>query len=103
MTQMLKQIPWSKFGQYLPAISFQWPTLLWLMLLVPLTVPLYFFLLRGWKKFAMRYGILAMVRQAAATPSWKRHIPPALFLAAFTLLILAVARPSAEVSLPSTR
>ena len=34
---------------------------------------------------------------------WKRHVPPALMLGALTILILAMARPTAEVSLPSTR
>ena len=34
---------------------------------------------------------------------WRRHVPPALMLAALTLLIIAMARPTAEVSLPSTR
>ncbi len=100
---MLKKIPWSRFTDFVPGISFAWPSLLWLLLLVPMAVALYVYMLGRRKKFAMRYGNLAMVRQAAATLSWKRHIPPALFLAAFTLLILAVARPSAEVTLPSTR
>ena len=103
MTQMMKQIPWSKLTGLVPAISFQWPSLLWLLLLVPLAVAFYFYLLGRRKKLALRYGNLALVRQAAGSLNWRRHIPPALFLAAFTLLILAVARPSAEVTLPSTR
>jgi len=103
ISQMLKHVPWSKFGQYLPAISFQWPTMLWLLLLVPATVALYFYLLGRRKKLALRYGNLPLVRQAAGRMNWRRHIPPALFLAAFTLLVLAVARPSAEVTLPSSR
>ena len=34
---------------------------------------------------------------------WRRHVPPALLLAALTLLLLAIARPTALVSLPSNR
>jgi Ca-activated chloride channel family protein len=63
----------------------------------------YVFMLSRRKKLAVRYGNLAMVRQAAGALTWRRHVPPALFLLAFTLLIVAVARPTAEVSLPSNR
>jgi Ca-activated chloride channel family protein len=34
---------------------------------------------------------------------WRRHLPPALLLGALALLLLAVARPTAMVSLPSHR
>ena len=103
MMPMLKQLSWASLTKFLPAISFAWPSLLWLLLLIPLAVGLYVWLLHRRKKFAMRYGNLALVRQAAGTLSWRRHIPPALFLAALTLLIVATARPSAEMTLPSTR
>lgn len=100
---MLKQLTWSSLAKYLPAISFAWPTLLWLLLLVPLAVALYVLLLRRRRKLAVRYGNMALVRQAAGALSWRRHVPPALFLAALTLVIIAIARPTAEVTLPSTR
>jgi Ca-activated chloride channel family protein len=58
-------------------------------------------LLRRRRKGAFRYPNLALVREAAEGPSWRRHVSPALMLAAFTFLLLAMARPSAEVSLPS--
>jgi Ca-activated chloride channel family protein len=45
-----------------------------------------------------------MVKQAAAGQSqWRRHLPPALFLAAITVLLLATARPAAVVTLASQR
>src|SRR5690242_21757549 len=37
----------------------------------------------------------------AAGPGWRRHVPPALLLAALAAMILAVARPAALVTLPS--
>ena len=99
----LKHIPWSKASGLVPSISFSWPIMLWLLLLVPLTIAGYYYMLSRRKKLAVRYGNLAMVRQAAGSLSWRRHIPPALMLLAFTLLLVAMARPNAEVTLPSTR
>jgi Ca-activated chloride channel family protein len=52
---------------------------------------------------ALRYANLAMVKAAMGRVGWRRHVPPALMLVALTLLLIAVARPTALVSLPSTR
>jgi Ca-activated chloride channel family protein len=100
--EQLKQM-FSKLVGYLPDIGFYWPIFLWLLLLVPLAVAVYVALLYRRKKNAVRYGQMALVRQASRAVTWRRHVPPALFLAAFTILILCVARPKAEVTLPSTR
>jgi Ca-activated chloride channel family protein len=94
-------IPWSDLGGLAPSISFAWPSLLWLLLLVPLMIASYILLLRRRRRGAFRYPNLALVKQAAQRMGWRRHIPPALMLTAFTFLLLAMARPSAEVSLPS--
>ena len=94
-------IPWSRLGGFIPSISFSWPSFLWLLLLVPVIIAVYVLLLRRRRKGAFRYPNLALVQQAAQGPGWRRHVPPALMLAAFTMLLLAMARPSAEVSLPS--
>jgi Ca-activated chloride channel homolog len=99
--KFLEQISWSRLGGFIPSISFDWPIALWLLLLVPLIVAVYILLLLRRRKSAFRYSNLALVREAGQGPTWRRHIPPALMLAAFTLLLLAMARPSAEVSLPS--
>lgn len=97
----LAQIPWSRLGGLIPDISFLWPQLLWLLLLVPLAVAAYVLLLRRRRKGTVRYSSLALIKQANQGASWRRHVPPALMLAAFTFLLLALARPTAEVSLPS--
>ena len=83
-------------------MRFLWPDLLWLLLLVPALVGAYLWLLRRKKKAALRYASLALVREAM-TPGgrFRRHIPPLLFLVAVTLLLIAIARPAAVVTLPT--
>ena len=97
----LTHIPWSRLAGFVPAISFQWPIALWALLLVPLLVAAYLWLLGRRRRATVRYPSLALIKQAEPGSGWRRHIPPALMLAAFTFLLLAMARPSAEVSLPS--
>src|SRR5256714_15222015 len=82
-------------------MSFQWPEFLWLLAGLPALVALYLVLLRRRKKFAVRYSSLALVREAMSGPTWRRHVPPALVLLALTALVIAVARPSATMTLPS--
>ena len=84
--------------------SFLWPEFLWLLLLLPLLVLLYIWLLRRKKKIALRYASLSIVREAMGKgPSFRRHIPPMLFLMSLAAMLVASARPSAVVSLPSQR
>ena len=98
---------WPAFLQWpaaIPQPGFLWPKFLWLLLLLPLLVLLYLWLLRRRKKLALRYASLAIVRQAQGRgPGWRRHLPPLLLLAALTLLLLASARPVALVALPSNQ
>jgi Ca-activated chloride channel family protein len=83
-------------------MTFEWPEALLLLLVLPLLVAAYLYLLKRKKRQALRYSSLALVRAAmAAGPSWRRHVPPALLLAALAAMILAVARPAALVTLPS--
>jgi Ca-activated chloride channel homolog len=83
-------------------MSFRWPELLWLLALLPLLVALYLWLLARKKKLALRYASLSIVREAMGrAPGWRRHLPPLLFLGALALMLLAAARPTAIVTLPS--
>lgn len=79
-----------------------WPALLWLFLAVPALVGTYVLLLRRKKKRALRYASLSLVREAMGPGQrFRRHVPPLLFLLAMIASILAIARPSAVVTLPS--
>ena len=83
-------------------VTFMWPTLLWLLLILPLLVLLYIWLMRRKKKMALRFASLSIVREAMGTgPSIRRHIPPFLFLLAVAAMLLAASRPFAVVVLPS--
>src|SRR5262245_59612695 len=83
-------------------MSFQWPEMLWLYALLPLLVAAYFYALSRKKKLALRYASLTLVKEAmGAGQKWRRHIPPLLFLLALAVMIGAIARPQAVVTLPS--
>jgi Ca-activated chloride channel family protein len=83
-------------------MKFQWPEMLWLALLLPLLVALYVWLMRQRKKAVVRYPGLALVRDALGKArAWRRHVPPALLLAAFGALIVGGARPTAMMVLPT--
>ncbi len=82
-------------------MSFQWPEFLWLALTLPLLVALYVALLRRRKRFAVRFSNLGLMREAMSGASWRRHVPPFLILLALAALIVAIARPSATMTLPS--
>ncbi|MEY4749884.1 MAG: hypothetical protein RIQ60_2098 [Pseudomonadota bacterium] len=83
-------------------MSWLWPELLWLMLLVPALVLLYLWLLARRKRTAVRLASLALVKQAMGRgPGWRRHVPPALLLLALALLLLGSGRPTAKIKLPS--
>jgi Ca-activated chloride channel homolog len=85
------------------AMSFLWPQFLWLMLALPLLLLGYAWLLRRRRKVAVRFSSLGVVRAAAEGRNWRRHVPPAVLLLAFALLLFSAARPSAKVPLPWSR
>ncbi len=80
-------------------MHFLWPHNLWWMLLAPALPLLYLWLLHRRGKTAVRLPSIHVAR-AAATPRWRRHVPPALLWLALCLLLLALSRPSAPVRLP---
>lgn len=85
-------------------MRFLWPEVFWLLAALPALVLLYIVLLRRRKKTMVRYASLGLVKQAmAGKPSWKRHVPPALFLLALAAMLLAGTRPQAVITLPSDR
>ncbi len=82
-------------------MNFLWPSLLWTLLLLPLLVLLYLWLLRRRKQAVLPYADLGLVKQALGRGSaWKRHVPPLLLLVSLAALLLASARPTAVMTLP---
>src|SRR5262245_22059647 len=81
-------------------MSFIWSSLLYLLLLVPLLLWLYFRAQRQRREFAARYGSLGVVRDRTKNSGGRRHIPALIFLLGITVLITSAARPQATVSLP---
>lgn len=83
-------------------MSFIWSDMLWLLLLVPALVAAYIFIQRRRQKYALRYASLSLLKDALGSgPGMRRHIPPILFLAGITVMILAIARPATTIILPS--
>jgi Ca-activated chloride channel family protein len=83
-------------------MTFLWPEMLWFYLALPLLVGAYLLVLRRKKKFALRYASLDLVKEAMGKGvGFRRHIPPALFLLSLAIMIAAIARPTAVVTLPS--
>jgi Ca-activated chloride channel family protein len=93
----------------LPDITFLWPAMLILLGLVPLCIGLYLLLQRRRQRIQARFmandaalfGKFSLAQLAPAQgPGRRRHIPPALFLLSLTILLIALARPQANISLP---
>jgi Ca-activated chloride channel family protein len=81
-------------------MSFIWPVMLILLLTIPLFILLYLRMQRRRKQIAARYGQLGMPLAAGRDLGRRRHIPIALFLSGLTILLIALARPQAVISLP---
>ena len=85
-------------------VSFLWPEALWLLALLPVLLLLYVWLLRRKRKAAVRYANLGMIKEAMGAGSRiRRHVPPALMFVALAAMILAIARPTATVTLPTQK
>ncbi|WP_020205471.1 VWA domain-containing protein [Cupriavidus sp. WS] len=86
----------------LPAFSFQWPSMLWLLALVLLLTGAYVWLDARRRRASVPYPTLKTVGLAIRGGArWRRHVAPALMLLALTALIVAIARPQAVMMLPS--
>jgi Ca-activated chloride channel family protein len=78
------------------------PTLLWLFVAVPLLAALYLLMLRRRKPAAVRVASIDPIREALGRgQTIRRHLPPLLLLIALATMLLAVARPTAFITLPS--
>src|SRR5512134_3819776 len=85
-------------------MSLLWPGFLYLLLLIPMIIGVYIWMMRRRRRFAVRYSSLSLVREAVAKQSWlRKHLPFILFLLALTSLVFALGRPVATVLVPSNK
>ena len=85
-------------------MTFLAPFMLWLLLVVPILIGVYVYLLGRRKRAAVRYANLALVKQAIGTGTGvRRHVPPALVLIGVVFALTATARPSSVFTLSSER
>lgn len=83
-------------------MTFLWPELLWALFAIIPIILTYLWLRRRLGGSLAQYPGLTRQLGTIAGPSWmQRHLPPFLLLIACILLLLAMARPAAEVMLPS--
>ena len=80
-------------------MTFLWGKLLWLLLGVPALVAGYI-LMTSRKRPALRYSSVSLARAALGKAQHlRRHTPPALLLLALVSLLIAAARPTADLTL----
>ena len=83
-------------------MTFLSPEYLWLLGLAPAAIALYVFILRRKKREALRFASLGVFKEAVGKSLWwRRHLPPAILLAALVAMLVAIARPAAVITLPS--
>jgi Ca-activated chloride channel homolog len=82
-------------------MNFLAPELLLGLLLVPVAIGFYLWAQRRRTKYAVRFTNLALLANLAPKrPSWRRHLPPALYLAAIAALLIGLARPTMVMAVP---
>lgn len=82
-------------------MTFQWPALLWGLLVIPVAVAAYRFAQRARMRHAVRFTNLDLLAgQLGRKAAWRRYVPTTLYLLALAVLLLGFARPQATVSVP---
>jgi Ca-activated chloride channel homolog len=85
-------------------MRFEQPLWLWLLVLVAALIAAYLVAQRRRSKYAVRFATLPMLEKVAPKrPGWRRHAPAVAFLAALTVLTIAIARPVADIRVPRER
>lgn len=75
-------------------MSFAWPIALVGLVGIPAFVAFYVWTARRRRREAARFANPALVPNlVAASPAWRRHVPPVLALIALAVLVVGVARP----------
>lgn len=82
-------------------MSFIWPVMLFSLILIPVFIAIYFALQRKRRKrLAETRGSLSFMQNSGRKPGVRSYVVPALFLAGLSIMMVAMARPQAMISLP---
>ncbi len=82
-------------------MNFLAPTMLLGLLLIPVAIAFYVWAQRRRTRYAVRFTNLDLLANLAVKrPSWRRHLPPVLYLGAIAALLIGLARPTMVVPVP---
>jgi Ca-activated chloride channel family protein len=84
-------------------MTFGHPLFLLSLLVIPLAVGIYLLAERRRMRYAIAFTNLEVLASVAGGRSWRRYVPPVLFLLALGSLCFAVARPHRSTMIPSDR
>jgi Ca-activated chloride channel homolog len=85
-------------------MRFEQPMWLWLLLVAAALMVGYLVAQRRRSAYAVRFATLPMLEKVTPRrPGWRRHAPALAFLAAIVVLVIAIARPVADVKVPRER
>ena len=83
-------------------MNFLAPEMLLGLLLIPVAIGFYLWAQRRRSKYAVRFTNLALLSNLAPRrPSWRRHLPPVLYLGAIAALLIGLARPTMVLAGPA--
>src|SRR5258708_4494039 len=82
-------------------MNFLAPAMLLGLLLIPVAIGFYLWAQRRRSKSAVRFTNLDLLANLTPRrPSWRRHLPPILYLGAIAALLIGLARPTMVIATP---
>jgi Ca-activated chloride channel homolog len=82
-------------------MNFLAPEMLLGLLLIPIAIGFYLWAQRRRTRYAVRFTNLDLLANIAPRrPSWRRHLPSALYLGAIAALLIGLARPTMVMAVP---
>ena len=82
-------------------MTFIWPSMLYALLAIPIIIALYLLAQRRRRTLSNRFpGFSSGQKSARQPPGLRRHLPSLCFLLGLTLILVALARPQARMSVP---
>ncbi|MDQ3620679.1 MAG: VWA domain-containing protein [Actinomycetota bacterium] len=82
-------------------MSFAAPAWLLILLVIPILIALYLWVQRRRARWSVSFTNLDVLAKVVATrPTWRRHVPAALYLLALCALLMGMARPESTIRVP---